>query len=71
MLQDEDEVVEHGLLVEAGGAAEVAQEAAAGHDHFVRGRILQQRKRKLMGCCKSVGGSWIKDVKWFVIQHTI
>ena len=36
MLQDEDEVVEHGLLVEARGPAEVAQEATAGHNHLVR-----------------------------------
>ena len=42
MLQDEDQVVEHGTLVEPGRAAEVAQETAASNHHLM-GWILEKK----------------------------
>ena len=47
MLQDEDEVVKHGALVEPGRAAEVAQKSAASNHHLMRW-ILENLKLDLI-----------------------
>ena len=41
LFEDEDEVIEHGLLVLARGAAKVAEESAAGDHHLVGGVLLE------------------------------
>ena len=61
ILQQEREVLEHGLLIGSRGAAEVAEEAAAGHHHFVRRVLLLVHFNSL--AARSLNGRLILHVR--------
>ena len=68
MFQDEYQVIEHGLLVLSGCAAEVAQEAATRNNHFVGGVLKGRSKVKAMEhILLSVLGILISDFMVFEV----